>query len=213
MTTKTTIAQTNNTQTAPQTLLEFAGVQMKPSRLSESVLVMIDAQKEFTEGKLMLPEIEAALKEARKLLDRARKAGIPVIHVRHRNKSGAALFNPDTKFVEPIDLLLPQAGEIIVNKSMANAFADSRLDEELNKTARKKLIIFGYMTHMAVDATVRAALERGFQTTIVGNACATRDLSDGYGSVIPARQVHQTSLAALRDRFAFVVRSEIEIAD
>src|ERR1043165_5152515 len=109
MTVEITNAQTNQ----PKTLLEFAGVESKPGNLSESVLVIIDAQKEFTTGKLKLPGIETATGEARKLLDRARKLGIPIIHVRHRNKPGAALFDPDSKFTEDIDLLKPGSGEVV----------------------------------------------------------------------------------------------------
>ena len=98
-----------------------------------------------------------------------------------------------------------------MSKTMANCFFNSTLDEEIAKTGRKDLVVFGYMTHMAVDATVRAALERGFRTTVVGDACATRDLSDGYGKVVPAPEVHLATLAILRDRFAAVVRSEAEV--
>jgi nicotinamidase-related amidase len=209
MTVKITDAQTRE----PKTLLDFAGVESKPGKLSESVLVIIDAQKEFTEGKLPLKNLTAALREASSLLARARRLGIPIIHVRHRNKPGAALFNPETKFVEDIDLLKPENGEIVVDKSMANAFFGSTLDAEIQKTGKKRLVVFGYMTHMAVDATVRAALERGYQTTVVGDACATRDLSDGYGKTIPAGQVQAATLAALRDRCAAVVKSEAEIPD
>lgn len=96
---------------------------------------------------------------------------------------------------------------------MANAFVRSSLDVELQKTGRNNLVIFGYMTHMAVDATVRAALERGFKTTVIGDACATRDLADGYGNIIPAAQIHAATLAALRDRFAAVVKSGDEVPD
>lgn len=208
-----TVKITNARTTEPKTLLDFAGVESTPAKLSESVLIIIDAQKEFTEGKLKLSGATAAIKEARKILERARRLGIPVIHVRHRNKAGAALFNPETKFVEDIDLLKPESREAIVNKTMANAFFDSTLEAEIQKTGKKNLLVIGYMTHMAVDATVRAALERGYKTTVVGDACATRDLSDGYGNVIPAAQVQTAALAALRDRFAAVIKSESELLD
>jgi len=200
-------------QRAPQTLLEFAGVESQPNNLSESILLIIDAQKEFSEGKLKLPGIEPAMKEAERILNRARKIGIPIIHITHQNKSGAALFNPDEKFVEIIERLKPKQNEIVVNKSFANAFYKSRLNEELEKNGRKNLIIFGYMTHMAVDATIRAATERGYQTTLIGDACAARDLSDGYGKVFSAEEVHNTTLVVLRDRFACVIKSETELPD
>jgi len=197
----------------PKTLLEFAGVTSEPSRLSESVLVIIDAQKEYSEGKVKLASLDQALMEAAELLSRARDLGSPVIHVTHENKPGAELFEAGSKFIEIIDVLRPIDSEIVISKTMANSFFNSMLEDEIRKTGRKSLVIMGYMTHMAVDATVRAALERGFTSTVVGNACTTRDLADGYSGVIAALEVHKTSLAVLRDRFAAVVRAQSEVPD
>jgi nicotinamidase-related amidase len=197
----------------PRTLLDFAGVSSEPSRLSESVLVIIDAQKEYFEGKVKLEGLDEALAEAARLLERARKLGSPVVHVTHENRSGAALFAAGTRAAEIIDALRPTGSEIVIRKTMANSFFDSSLEDEIGRTGRKSLVIIGYMTHMAVDATVRAALERGLRSTVVGDACATRDLADGYGGVIAAADVHNATLAALRDRFAAVVRSASEVPD
>jgi len=52
---------------------------------------------------------------------------------------------------------------------------------------------------------VRAALELGYQSTVVASACATRDLPDGLGGIVPAAVLHRACLAALADRFAVVV--------
>ena len=197
----------------PKTLLDFAGVLSEANRLSESILVIIDAQKEFSEGKISLCGLDAALVEASQLLERARKLKAPVIHVTHQNKAGAASFESGSKYVEIINDLRPKDGEVVLAKTMANSFHNSTLEAEIEKTGRKNLVVFGYMTHMAVDATVRAALERGYKTTVVGDASATRDLGDGYGNVIPAMQIHAATLAILRDRFAAVVHSEREVPD
>ncbi len=61
------------------------------------------------------------------------------------------------------------------------------------------------MTHMCVSSTVRAALDFGYRCTVVAGACATRDLPDGAGGVVPAPVLHRAELAALSDRFATVV--------
>ena len=54
---------------------------------------------------------------------------------------------------------------------------------------------------MCVDATVRAAVDLGFEATVAHDACATCDLDFG-GETIPARQVHGAFLAALGDGYA-----------
>jgi hypothetical protein len=69
---------------------------------------------------------------------------------------------------------------------------------------------------MCVSSTVRAALDHGYQTTVVADACATRDLRDINEGFVPARAVHAATLAALAalaDRFATVVKSSVDLAN
>lgn len=187
------------------TLLQIAGVQAYPARLSESVLVIIDAQREYTDGRLPLVGMDSALRETAQLLKLARQAGTPVIHVVHQAKPGSALFDPDGPFVEIVPQLAPQAGEQVIVKSLPNAFAGTTLEKQLVQLGRKNLIVAGFMTHMCLSATVRAALDLGYRTTVVEGATATRDLPDGAGGTVPAATVQRAEIAALRDRFATIV--------
>ena len=57
---------------------------------------------------------------------------------------------------------------------------------------------------MCVDATVRAAVDLGFETTVAHDACATCDLEFG-GQAVAAPAVHAAFLAALADGYARVV--------
>jgi len=65
-------------------------------------------------------------------------------------------------------------------------------------------VLAGFMTHMCVSSTARAALDLGYQTTVVADACATRDLPRPGGGTIAAADLHAAELAALADRFAIV---------
>lgn len=193
----------------PKTLFEMAGVKQEAAHLSDSVLVIIDAQREYVDGKLPLAGIEASIREAAILLERARKAGTPVIHVMHRGKAG--LFDPATSYYKIVPQLRPVAGETVVEKTLPNAFAGTDLAKVIERTGRKNLILIGYMTHMCVSSTARVALDLGFRTTIVAGATATRDLPDGRDGVIPASTVQAASLAALSDRFAVIVQGNNDI--
>ena len=63
------------------------------------------------------------------------------------------------------------------------------------------------MTHMCVDSTARAAKDYGFECTVIGNACATKDLEiNGYK--ISARDVQASILAALNYYYSSVVSTE-----
>lgn len=197
----------------PQTLLALSGVEPQPARLSESVVVIIDAQREYVDGKLRLHNIDASLSECSLLLERARKAGTPVIHVVHQGKKGGPLFDPDGPFAAIAAPVAPEPGEAIVTKTLPNAFANTDLEENLARIGRKKLIIIGYMTHMCVSSTVRAALDRGYSTTVVAKGTATRDLPGVDGAVVSAQAVHSATLAALADRFATVVQEAGDIPE
>lgn len=189
----------------PKTLLALAGAPATPSPLDSAALVLIDAQREYTEGALPLVGVEAAVAEAARLLELARKAGVPVFHIVHHGKPGGALFDPEGPLSGIVAPLIPRDGEAVVVKHLPNAFAGTDLDAGIRATGRKELIVAGFQTHMCVSSTVRAALDLGWRTTVVGAASATRALPDWAGGVVPAEVLHRATLAALADRFAVVV--------
>jgi nicotinamidase-related amidase len=195
----------------PKTLFEMAGVKPQPAKLSNSVLLIIDAQREYVDGALPLSGVDAAITETAQLLARARKSGTPVIHVVHKGQG--VLFNPNGKYFEIIAALHPLKGETIVEKMRVSAFADTKLEETIQRTGRKNLIIAGFMTHNCVSSTARAARDLGYVPTIVASATATRDLPDGKGSMISAAMLQAASLSELADRIAWVVQKEQEIQE
>ncbi len=190
-----------------QTLLSMAGANYSKSDLADAVLVMIDCQQEYVDHALALPNVASASAEAAKALSRVREAGGSVIHVRHIGKAGGA-FDPDHPRGAFIDVCEPVADEHIVDKTLPNSFAGTDLADKLTALGKKPLILAGFMTHMCISATARAALDLGFgPAVIVGDACATRDLPDWRGDgVVGAEDLHNAELAALADRFAFVVK-------
>jgi nicotinamidase-related amidase len=96
-------------------------------------------------------------------------------------------------------------GEAIVRKSLPIAFAGTTLHDDLQELGAKNLIFVGFMTHMCVSASVRAALDLGYRSTLVSSAAATRDLPTPSGGIIDAASLHGASVAALGDRFAIIV--------
>lgn len=206
-----TFAVTGYSAPAPRTMIDLAGGHATPAKLSESVVLIIDAQQEYTYGRLPLPGVGAALAQTQRLLQRARAAGVPVIHIQQVSQPGRGLFDSDGPYVDFAPEATPLPGETIITKVRPNAFAGTILDETLKKLARRKIIISGYMTHMCVSTTARAALDLGYETTVIADACATRDLPDTMGGTLSAADVHRTALAALADRFSAVVATLDEI--
>ncbi|MBO0134228.1 isochorismatase family protein [Agrobacterium sp. Rnr] len=75
----------------------------------------------------------------------------------------------------------------------------------------EEVVVVGAMSHMCVDATVRAANDLGYKTTTIHDACATLDLDFG-GVTTPAKQVHATLMAALAFGYGEVIATDVFLA-
>lgn len=191
--------------TAAKTLMQLAGIDLTPPRLGDSCLVLIDIQNEYLAGPLAMPDAGPAIARATALLARARESGAAIIHIAHKGAPGS-LFDRSAERGAIVAPLAPRPGEIVIEKQLPNAFAGTDLNAQLAATGRKELVLAGFMTHMCVSSTARAALDLGFRTTIDADSCATRDLPDGVGGTIAARLIHDVALAELSDRFAIIAR-------
>ena len=193
------------------TMLQMSGVAPAPATMADGVLLIIDAQREYTDGLLPLAGVGPAVDAIAVLLEKARVAGAPVIHVRHQTKGKA--FNPSSTGYEIVKSLTPRGNEIVIDKGLPNAFTGTELAKHLAATSRKNLIVGGFMTHMCISATVRSATDHGFMSTIAADTVATRDLPDATGgATVDAAAINRITLAALSDRFAWVVPTAAAIA-
>lgn len=191
---------------APFTLLGLSGRTSLPAKLAQACLVLIDYQNEYLSGPLTLPDAHAALIQTADLLARARAAGTRIIHVVHEGAAGG-MFDRAGHRGQIIPVLAPLGGETVLGKPRPNAFSGTALADVIG-SAGTELVVAGFMTHMCVSSTVRAALDLGYPVTLASDACTTRDLpvtGATDGSFITAASLHAASLAALADRFACVV--------
>jgi nicotinamidase-related amidase len=188
----------------PRTLLEMAGADPSPVRLGEAALILIDCQNEYLDGKLALPGIDAAIVETARILEKARGRDTPIFHIVHRGSRGG-VFDREGHGGQISAPLRPEPGEAVIEKTLPNAFARTSLQDRLLETGRQRLVIAGFMTHMCVSSTVRAALDLGYRSTVVAAATATRPLPVPGGGVIAADALQKAALAELADRFAIIV--------
>ena len=147
--------------------------------------------------------IQAASGAAR-LLAAFRKEQWPVYHVQHiANRPGASFFLPGTPGAEIHDSVRPNPSEPVITKHYPNSFRDTDLLDRLTTDNISSLLVCGMMSHMCVDATVRAAFDLGFTCILAHDACATRELSFN-GLTVPAKQVHASYMAALSAVYAHI---------
>lgn len=195
-----------------KTLRDVSGLSPSPAPLSQSALLMIDLQNTYREGLMQLSGVEPAIAEAEALLERARKAGIPIFHVRHNAGAGSP-YDVEARIGQISDEVAPQGDEPVITKGYPSAFVGTDLQARLEKAGAKNVIVAGFMTHMCVNSTARGAFNLGFSPTVVAAATATRDLPAADGSVVKAEALQAASLAALGDLFAVVTQRQTEIPD
>ena len=197
----------------PKTLMQMAGADLTPAALSAATVIIIDAQRVYSDGPIVLTGVDAAATEIAALLKRARAAGTPIVHVRHVGPDGSP-FGKDGNGFKYMPQAEPQAGEAEVEKGLPNSFAGTDLDDILKGIGRKKLIIAGFMSHMCVSATARSALDHGYGATVVASAVATRPLPSATGDgTVAAETLHEIALTELSDRFAIIAKKSAEIPD
>lgn len=175
----------------------------------KTALILIDIQNDYFEnGTMTLVGADKASENAKLLLEKFRKEDNTIIHLQHIAKhSGGTFFLPDTKGAEIHSNVSPKDGEKHIVKHAPNAFINTDLLDYLKENQITDLVICGSMTHMCIDSTVRAAADFGFDNVVIGDACATKDLTLN-GETVKVKEVQIAFLAALNGTFSEVKTAE-----
>ena len=112
---------------------------------SDSTLIIIDAQTEYSEGQLKVTNATASREVIASLLSKYRNAGGEVVHIVHKTPAGAPVFTPDTNLAEEFEELTPRADEKVIEKVHPSSFADTELHGFLQGKRASKLVLTGYM--------------------------------------------------------------------
>ena len=178
-----------------------------------TALVLIDIQQDYFPGGRM--EVAGALeasRAAKRLLDYFRQGNLPIVHIQHISmRAGATFFLPDTEGINFHENVSPVPDETIIKKYFPNSFRNTDLQKHLESKAINEIVICGMMSHMCIDATVRAAFDEGYSCVVAHDACAARNLVFN-GIDTPALHVHGAYMAALGAVYAKVSSAEAIIA-
>ncbi|MCP4133622.1 MAG: cysteine hydrolase [bacterium] len=173
-------------------------------------LIIIDIQNDyFPGGSFELEGTAEASANAAKLLEYFRSSNLPIAHVQHQGiGENAPFFKPATKGMEINSSVEPLPGEEIILKFLPNSFRNTGLEEFLKTHEIGELVVCGMMSHMCIEATVRASFDLGYKNILVHDACATRAL-EFNGKTVSAEDVHTASMAAL----SFIYAEPVSTAD
>lgn len=195
------------------TLRSLRGLGNEAAPVSETALIIIDAQNAYLDGLLRLEGIEAAMAACQHILARYRDAGRPIVHIQHEGAPGSP-FDLESHSGQIADQVAPRPGEAVIRKRLPSSFTGTSLHEHLQAEGINRLMLVGFMSHMCVNSTARAAVSLGYEVSVVAAATATRALPSPLDqSVIPAAEIHRSALAALADAFAAVVPTVADVPE
>lgn len=179
----------------------------------KTALMLIDIQRDyFPGGRMELVGPLEASRNAGRLLEVFRTGNLPIFHIRHISlREGAGFFLPNTDGIDFNESVKPLPNETVIEKHFPNSFRETGLAALFERDGIDRIVVGGMMSHMCVDATVRAASDAGYKCLLAHDACATRDLNF-KGVDVPAKKVHAAFMAALGSVYAQVV-STGEIID
>ncbi|MDX2130231.1 MAG: cysteine hydrolase family protein [Chloroherpetonaceae bacterium] len=192
-------------------LPHFRFAYAQSSQVPKKALIIIDIQNDYFEGgsSALVNPLKAS-ENAKRILEWFRSERFPVIHIRHLSANPKSKsFNGQSFGSQIHNNVAPKSdsSERVIIKHFPNSFQETSLRAYLNELKVTDLVIVGMMTHMCVEATVRAAKDFGFQNTVIADACATKDL-ELNGEKIAAETVHKAFLAAMNGYYAKVTSTD-----
>ncbi|MFT5253991.1 MAG: nicotinamidase-related amidase [Flavobacteriales bacterium] len=171
-------------------------------------LIIIDIQNDYFEnGAMELVGALEASEKAKQVLSNFRDSNLPIIHIQHLASAGGTFFLPNTSGQEIHKNVTPLSGEKLIVKNYPNSFRETELLDYLQSISSTELVFVGMMTHMCIDATVRAAKDYNFECTLISDATATRDLEIN-GKKVKADDVQNAFLAGLSSFYATIKTTE-----
>ena len=151
-----------------------------------SALLVVDVQNGVVAGSHNRDEMIANINT---LVDKARSSGVPVVWVQHNSQE----LPRDSEKWEYVAELKRLDAEPLVHKQYGDSFEGTDLEQVLAERRVGKLVVTGAQTDACIRSTLHGAFTRGYDTTLVGDAHTTEDLTE-YGAPTPQEVVAHTNL-------------------
>ena len=152
-----------------------------------TALVLIDLQRGIAAGQTVPNAAPDVVSRAARLAAACRRRGVLVVLVRVDPGPNGILFprpqadqpRPPMTITPEWTELLPELGrepsDIVVTKHQPNAFYGTDLELQLVRRGIRMILLGGISTNVGVEATARAAHERGYEQIFVPEVMAARE--------------------------------------
>jgi nicotinamidase-related amidase len=151
-----------------------------------TVLLVIDVQNGVVAGAHARDDVVANVAT---LVDRARAQDVPVVWVQHADEN-VVRGSEDWQIVPELS---PREDESRVEKSYADAFEATNLEDTLAGLGAGRLYVAGAQTDECIRATLHTAIVRGYDAILVSDAHTTEDHSP-WGAPTPDLVIAHTNL-------------------
>ncbi|WP_163708127.1 cysteine hydrolase family protein [Mangrovibacterium lignilyticum] len=135
-------------------------------------LVIIDMQKISFTPMTSRHDAEGVIERINLLSGQFRKNKLPVIFIQHDGSVENTCL-PGTAEWELLPELNRLPDDLVISKMANDAFYETSLQQRLEDLGVDELVITGCATDFCVDATVKSALTRDYQITVVSDGHTT----------------------------------------
>ena len=162
---------------------------------ASTALLVIDLQNDTvgadgafaSSGAAAFAAEHGVVERATRLAEAFRAAGAPVIHVWHLDEPGHVDSTRNAELFRSIasadalvrgtwgaaPVVLPLAGDLVVEKQRMSSFNSTTLDTKLRGLGTRTVVCCGAWTNWAVEHTCRDAADHGYEVVVVTDATAT----------------------------------------
>jgi len=151
---------------------------------NKPVLLVVDVQVGVMDESWDAPRI---IKNVARAVERARAQGVPVLWVQH-SAEDLLEGSPEWRWVPELE---PTDGEPLIHKRFNSSFEQTALEGELAKLGATHIVLAGAATNWCIRATAYAALERGYDLTLIKDAHTTGTMELDHGVRVEAASVVQ----------------------
>ena len=149
---------------------------------NKAVLLVVDVQVGVMKNVWGASRI---IENIRGAVEKARAHGVPVIWVQHAD-GDLPQGSPEWQIVPQ---LVPAQGEIVLHKKDNSSFEGTSLEQELKTREVTHIFLSGAATNWCIRATAYAALERGYDMTLLEDAHTTENMDLPDGTCILAEHI------------------------
>jgi ureidoacrylate peracid hydrolase len=158
-----------------------------------AALVLVDVQNDYCHDQGLkaqqgsdVSKFQNAVTVIDNLVQQARKAGVPIVFLKNLNSDehtseaqlhrpgGAARSAVTRKDTWGADIyrLVPEPGDVVIEKYRYSGFIHTELNEILQKLQRKSIVLTGFATNVCVESTARDGFMLDYHVALVKDGCA-----------------------------------------